>query len=292
MPYEISCLVDCRCRLGESLVWDADAGRILWADITGRRIHAYTLAGERHESWDFASEVGAFGLCPDGRFVVGLRDGVSLFDPASGALEPLVAIEADNPDTRLNDGKIGPDGAFWIGSMDDRPERRPIASLYRVTADGACERRVEGLMVSNGLAWTSDARRMFHSDSSANRIDVWDFDPASGAMSGRRPFAEPTSEQGRPDGAAADVEGGYWSAGVSGGHLNRFAASGEIVESIPLPVPAPTMCAFGGEDMRTLFVTSLRDGRPPALIERHPLSGSLLTLRVDVEGVPVGRFGE
>jgi sugar lactone lactonase YvrE len=292
MGYDISCLVDCRCRLGESLVWDAAKGRILWADITARRIHAYTLASEHHEVWDFASEVGAFGLCPDGRLVVGLRDGVSLFDPASGTLDPLVAIEADNPDTRLNDGKVGPDGAFWIGSMDDRPERKPIAALYRVTADGACERKVDGLMVSNGLAWSADARRMFHSDSSAGRIDIWDFDPADGAMSGRRLFAELTAAQGRPDGAATDIEGGYWSAGVSGGNLNRFSATGELVQSIPLPVPAPTMCAFGGEDMRTLFLTSLCDGRPAELIARYPLSGSILMLRVDVEGVPVGQFGE
>ncbi len=292
MDYEISCLVDCRCRLGESLVWDAAGARLLWADITARRIHAYTLAGAHHEGWDFASEVGAFGLCPDGRLVVGLRDGVSLFDPASGALEPLVAIEAEMPQTRLNDGKVGPDGAFWIGSMDDRPERKPIAALYRVTADGACERKIDGLIVSNGLAWSADGRRMYHSDSNAGRIDIWDFDPADGAIAGRRTFAEPTPEQGRPDGAACDMEGGYWSAGVSGGHLNRFSPAGEVVESIPLPVPAPTMCAFGGEDMRTLFVSSLRHGRPPELIERYPLSGSILMLRVDVAGVPVGQFGE
>ncbi len=292
MAYEISCLVDCRCRLGESLVWDAAGGRLLWADITARRIHAYTLASEDHVVWDFSSEVGAFGLCADGRLVVGLRDGVSLFDPASGALEALAAIEADLPHTRLNDGKVGPDGAFWIGSMDDRPERQPIAALYRVSADGACARKVDGLMVSNGLAWSADARRMFHSDSTANRIDIWDFDPANGAMSGRRSFAEPTAEQGRPDGAATDVKGGYWSAGVSAGRLNRFSPTGEVIESIPLPVPAPTMCAFGGEDMRTLFVTSLCDGRPAELIARYPLSGSILMLRVDVEGVPVGQFGE
>ena len=292
MDYEISCLVDCRCRLGESLVWDAAGDRLLWADITGRRIHVYTLASAKHEGWNFPSEVGAFGLCPDGRLVVGLRDGVSLFDPASGVLEPLVAIEADMLHTRLNDGKVGPDGAFWIGSMDDRSERKPIAALYRITADGACERKIDGLMVSNGLAWNAQGSLMFHSDSAANRIDVWEFDAANGTIAVRRVYAEPTPEQGRPDGAACDIEGGYWSAGVSAGRLNRFSPTGEVIESISLPVPAPTMCCFGGEDMRTLFVSSLRDGRAPELIERYPLSGSILMLQVDVAGVPVGQFGE
>src|SRR5690606_21010994 len=118
-------------------------------------------------TYSFPSEVGSFGLTESGRLVVALRSEVGLFDPADGSFRRLVEIEAENPGTRLNDGKVGPDGAFWVGTMDDRdqPVKEPIGSLYRVDALGHVERKVEGLFVSNGLAFSPDGRTMFHSDS-------------------------------------------------------------------------------------------------------------------------------
>lgn len=290
MAYTIECLVDSRCLLGESPVWDGAGNRVLWADIEGPSIHAYSLATKHHEQWSLPSKVGSFGLCDNGRLVVGLATGVYLFDLESGALDFLVDPEPDRPTNRLNDGKVGPDGAFWVGSMDERPQREPVAALYRVTADGGCEAKITGITVSNGLAWSGDARHMFHSDSRGPWIDRYDFDMATGGLSNRTRIADLTEQQGRPDGAATDSAGGYWSCGISAARLNRFTADGTLTETVPVPVTSPTMCCFGGDDMRTLFLTSLRIGVAESKLAAYPETGGLHAMRVDVAGVKIEKF--
>ena len=290
MAEAIECLVDAKCALGESPVWDEAHNRLLWADIDGAAIHVIELDGGRTSKWQLPGKVGSFGLCESDRLVVGLPNGVHLFDPASGEVDLLVDPEPERPTNRLNDGKVGPDGAFWVGSMDDRPDKEPVAALHRVTADGNVECKVDDLTVSNGLAWSGDGKTMFHSDSRGGWIDRYDCDPASGSLSDRTRIAELTNEQGRPDGAAVDVEGAYWSCGVSAGVINRFSRDGALLEKIPLPVPTPTMCCFGGPDMKTLFITSLRVNVAPEILESHPFTGGILTLQTEIEGAPVGRF--
>jgi sugar lactone lactonase YvrE len=144
----------------------------------------------------------------------------------------------------------------------------------------------DGLVVSNGLAWSPCGRTLWHSDSRAAVIWTWRYDPATGAITDRREVARPTEALGRPDGAAVDAEGGYWSAGVSAGRLNRWLPDGTLDRVVELPVRAPTMPCFGGEGLRTLFVTSLRPG------EAGRLDGRLLALDVGLAGTPVGRFAD
>jgi sugar lactone lactonase YvrE len=176
--------------------------------------------------------------------------------------------------------------------MDDsgRPVRSTIGSLYRVTADGKVEAKVEGLITSNGLAFTRDGRTMFHSDSAGKWIDRWEMNPATGEISGRKRIAELDEESGRPDGGATDVEGCYWSAGISAARLNRFTRDGRLLETYPVPVAAPTMPCFGGDDMRTLFVTSLRTGRAPEKLREYPLTGITIVGQSPVAGAPVSLF--
>lgn len=279
-----------RNRLGESPVWDADKGRLLWCDIPEGVILAADPKGAIAETWRFPGKVGSFGLCASGRLVVSVGRAAHLYDPASGALTLLCAPEGEPETNRLNDGKVGPDGAFWVGSMDDRPERAARGTLYRITADGKAENRLGGMIVPNGLAWGPGGRTMFHADTRGRWIDAYDFDPASGAWSNRRRIAGDISDAaGRPDGGACDVEGCYWSAGVSAGVLKRFSPEGRMLETVQLPFPAPTMPCFGGDDMKTLFVTSLSESGSPA---PHPDAGRIAVLRVAVAGVPVGKFAD
>lgn len=289
MSLSFELIADLRCQVGESPVYDERADLLWSVDIVGKKIIRLDPGTSEIETFGFDMEVASLGLAASGRLVVALRDRVVLFDPETRRETLVATLEAEGTATRLNDGKVGPDGAFWVGSMDDRPDKQAIGSLYRITAAGEAERKAEGLVISNGLAWTADGEVMFHSDTRGPWIDRWSFDKATGTISGRRRFAEP-QEEGRPDGGACDTAGFYWSAGVSAGRLNRFAPDGRRVESHPVPVPAPTAPCFGGPDFRTLYVTSLREGRSQEALGRAPSSGSLFAAASEVAGFPAWRF--
>lgn len=289
---DVEIFINDRCDLGECPNWDVANNRLLWADILGRKIHAVSLDDGARQSWSFDSEVGCFGLTDKGRFVVALRNEVVLFDPESGAQEKLADLEADIPTNRSNDGKIGPDGAFWVGTMDGNPEKKEVAGLYRVTGDGKVEPKVGGLKISNGLAWSPDGKLMYHSDSRGPWVNRWDFDSQTGDIANCTRFLDLDDTVGRPDGAAVDIEGCYWSAGVSAGNLNRFAPDGTLLLSIPMPAPNPTMPCFGGDDMKTLFVTSHTENYTAEKRAAFPEAGKVFRLRVDVPGVAVNLFRE
>lgn len=290
MTLEFTCIADIRCRIGDSPVYDERTGRLYFVDILSRLVYCRAPDADDLQSWTFPSEVGSLALAASGRLVVALRDSVVLFDPAAEEMEELCQIEADNPGTRLNNGRVGPDGAFWVGSMDDRPDKGPICALYRVDPSGDVERKVEGLVVSSGLAWTADGELMLHADAREAWIDRWRFDRATGEISERTRIAEPDIIVGRPNGGSCDVEGYYWSAGVSAGHLNRYALDGRLVATYDTPVPGPTMPCFGGPDFATLTVTSLREGRSGALLQRAPRSGAVFSAAAPVAGFPSWRF--
>lgn len=291
MAHAISRLSDTRCELAEGPTWDERTGRLYWCDILGKRIHARDWQSRTERHWDLPDVVGSLGLTEDDdRLIVALRDRVVLFTLSTGAIETLAEIEAGDPRTRLNDGKVGPDGAFYVGTMDDRPDRQPIGALYRVTRDGTTTRLVEGVTVSNGLAWSPDGTVLYHADSRPGHIEAWDFDAARGAISGRRLFAQLTNETGRPDGGTVDAKGRYWSAGVSAGLLNCFAPDGTLIEAIPMPVPRPTMPCFCGPSLEEMVVTSLRPPNAPDLLAQYPDSGCLFLLKPGATGLPACRF--
>lgn len=273
-------------KAGESPCWDHRRQALYFVDMTAPAVLRLD-AGGRLESWEMPAPIGSLGLCADGRLAVALKTGVHLFDLEDGRLQLLADPDSAHPDNRLNDGKVGPNGSFWVGSMNGSSPSRADARLFRIDADGSCTVMAEGLMTSNGLAWSPDGTLMYHSDSRGRFLQVFDHDPQSGTIGKGRRLREFTEAEGRPDGAAMDVEGYYWSAGVSAGCVNRIAPDGQIVETYMLPVAAPTMPCFGGPDLRTLYVTSLSSDRSGT-----PEAGTVLCFEVEVAGVPVARFGE
>lgn len=280
---------DSRCGVAESPVWDAANRRLLFCDIPGKRIHALSADDGARETYDFPEVVGSFGLCRSGRLVVALRHRVVLFDPRTRQIQDLTGAVVEPATNRMNDGKVGPDGAFWVGSMDENTPRQPTGALYRVTPDGRIERKSEGYRTSNGLAWSPDGRIMYHSDTSPGVLEAWDFDPATGGMSHHRHLGTLTNEDGRPDGAATDMEGNYWSAGPSASCINRFSPDGVLLDKIAFPVPGPTMPCFADGH---LFVTSLREGKTQDVLERFPTLGGLFRADAPAQGAPVGLFAD
>ena len=292
-PIAFAPLNDARCELGEGPTWDARRNGLWSVDIDASALHFADIGAGTRRQWSFPSQVCSIGIAESGRILVALRHTVGLFDPDTEGWTEIASIEADGADdTRLNDGKVGPDGAFWVGTMNCRNEavKAPIACLYRVTADGKVEKKVDQLVTSNGLAFAPDGRTMFHSDSRGPWIDRWDLDPATGAIGNRKRIATLDDATGRPDGGATDMEGCYWSAGITAQRLNRFDREGRLLAHYPVPVAAPTMPCFGGPDLKTLYVTSLRVGRKPEVLEKYPLTGIVIVGRSPVAGSPVSMF--
>jgi sugar lactone lactonase YvrE len=292
MAHNVTRLLDCRNELGESPVWDDAHDRLFWVDINGKAVHALDLADSRHHTWPMPGRVGAIGRCDSGRLIAAIENTVQFLALDTGALTMLATIAFPIRQSRFNDGKIGPDGAFWVGSMDDRADKQPESILYRITADGRVEEKVGGLIIPNGLAFSPDGRTMFHSDSRGAWIDRWDFDPATGAIANRRRIATLTNEDGRPDGGACDIEGNYWSSGISARVLNKFSPDGKLLLKIPVPTLRPTMPCFGGKDMKTIFITSARENLSAEQLAAHPDAGGLFTVTVDVAGAPVAKFAD
>jgi sugar lactone lactonase YvrE len=289
---EFTCLADLKCELGESPVWDDRRELLFFVDILAPALHAIRLDGSGLRTWPMPAVIGSVGLTQTGRLIAALKHDLALFDPESGSLQPFTRLPSDEPrSTRLNDGKVGPDGAFWVGTMHDVPEREPIGALYRVAPDGSVTRYVEGLKVSNGLAFSPDGTAMYHADTRSFWLDRWDFSAATGTISGRTRIHEFDGGIGLPDGGATDTEGCYWSAGIYGGRINRFNPDGELLDSLDFPVPAPTMPCFCGPDLRFIAVTSHRTGSIAAQLDRFPQSGGIFIARAPVSGALVGRMG-
>lgn len=283
---EIHSVLDIPLEIGESPVWDPAAGLLWFVDILAPAVYSLDPTTNSVSRFDMPASVGSLGLARDGELVVALRTGVHLFDPRRGTFKFLVHPEPSRPRNRLNDGRVGPDGAFWVGSMSEARPYEPTGALYRVTIDGRARLFRDDIHVSNGLAWSPDGRIMYHVDSLLPEVRAYQFDGAIDEPMKFSQFAALDVRWGRPDGAAVDVEGSYWSAGVSAGRLNRIASNGQLIESVQLPIAAPTMPCFGGADMKTLYITSLR-----RQIGDISQPGTLLSMRVDVAGLRSGVFG-
>ncbi|RJG41291.1 SMP-30/gluconolactonase/LRE family protein [Mesorhizobium sp. DCY119] len=286
---QFDCIADIRGSLTESPVWDDRRGMLFCCDILDRIVYEIDLEKGVSRQWHFETEVASLGLCESGRLVIALAREVILFDPETGNRQVLCTPGPEPETNRFNDGKVGPDGCFWVGSMDDRPQKETLGRLYRIDAQGNHAVMAEGFKVSNGLAWSPDGGTLYHSDSRGPHIDHYEFDPGSGALGKRCRFADLDEATGRPDGGACDADGCYWSAGVSAGVLNRFDRDGNIIKRHKVPAPAPTMPCFCGPDLKTLAVTSHR-AVDPQLLGRFPQSGSVFAARSAVAGTPVFRM--
>ncbi|MFD7872575.1 SMP-30/gluconolactonase/LRE family protein [Streptomyces sp. NPDC059766] len=276
--YEVA--VRAEATLGEGPTWDAAAGRLIWLDILGSRIHTYDPASGRRTVRTTPQHVGAVKPRAAGGLVLNLRDGVALLDP-DGTLgwlhhDPL-------PGRRANDAAVAPDGSLWAGTMR-YDEATGGGTLSRIAADGTVETVLDDVTVSNGTGWSPDGRLMYYVDSPTRRIDVFDHD--GGRITNRRTLAEIEAGAGFPDGLTVDADGCVWVALWDGGAVRRYTPSGTLDRVIALPTPRITACAFGGPDLTDLYVTTARTG----LSAPSALAGCLLVIPGAGKGQPHPAF--
>ena len=270
---EIRALPGTRCETGEGIVWCSRRRRLFWVDIGGRALYSLDPSSGEREHWSLPAQPGCLALTQGDEIVLALPDGVHLFDLLAGSLKLLAPLPPDAPPGhRANDGATSRGGRFVFGTMPLGDRSVASGSLYRW--DGAEVRRhFGGLHVVNGIAFSPDDRTAYVSDSYASVQTVWalDHDSDSGALSNRREFFRTDAFAGRPDGACIDVDGCYWMAGVGGFELLRITPAGKVDVRIELPVRWPTKPCFGGHDLRTIYVTSLRLPEAPRELDGYVL---------------------
>ena len=287
------------CALGESPFWHPAEQQLYWVDIPGQQLHRCNVFMGSVESWAMPSEPGCIAPAESGGLVIALRDGIYRAHQWDGALQLLAAAQHDTTTTRFNDGKADPTGRFWAGTMFE-PRTAASAQLFSLDG-GALQVKASNATIANGLAWSPDAKTIYWADTPTHTVRDWDWNQHTNTLSGERVFKQwpgkPAGWQfgtagygGRPDGAAVDVEGNYYVAMFEGGRICKVSPSGQELASIDLPALCPTMPCFGGDDLKTLYVTTARTHRSAAELQAFPQSGCVFSTRVDVPGLPVNFY--
>lgn len=284
-------MVDARLELAEGPVWDERTGRLLWVDSIGGVVHSTDPVTRDDAPHPVGQPVGAVGLTDAGWWLLALRDGFARYEPATKKLRVIAPVEIDDPTTRLNDGKVDPAGRFWAGSMAFTGDR-PCGTLYRLDPTGVVRSILGGLTISNGMDWSPRGDVMYFIDTATGCVDQLRYDVASGDVHDRVPLIVEPTRRGYPDGMTVDADGFLWVAFWEGGAIRRYAPDGRLDREYATPVSQPTSCAFGGSDLRDLFVTSASEGFSTERRAGEPHAGGIFRLRLDVPGRPPFRFGE
>ncbi len=293
--------------LGESPFWHPHEQLLYWVDIPAQKIMRANVYMGTVQSWPMPTEPGCIAPAASGGLVIALRDGIYRARAWGGALTLLHAASHDTLTTRFNDGKADSLGRFWAGTIYE-PRGRAAAALFSLDCrDGRAptlQRMADKATVANGLAWSPDAKTVYWSDTPRHIIQAWDWDVDSNVMARQRVFHQfpmkpagwadgahgSANYGGRPDGAEVDSQGNYYVAMFEGGRLLKFAPGGELLADIATPVRCPTMPCFGGDDLKTLYLTTARHNRSAKELDDMPDSGCVFSMRVDVPGRPVNFF--
>jgi sugar lactone lactonase YvrE len=281
---QIDLVLDVKAELGEGLVWDHARRRLLFVDVMRGYVHDFDPVTGVDTITDVGEPVGAIAPAVRGDSVIATQSGFHRLDLRTGAKTHIAPVETDKPDNRMNDGGIDPGGRFWAATMSMTGRRH--GTLYRLDPDGRVWQTLTGLTLSSGIDWSPDGLRMYYVDMITSRIDVFDFDPATGTMENERPFAVIPHTAGFPDGLTVDADGFVWLALWAGSALHRYAPDGRLDRTIALPITHPTKCAFGGPDLEDLYITSAWIELTPKSREGQPHAGGLYHCRPGVKGKP------
>ena len=276
-----------RCTLGEGPLWHPGQQRLYWFDIPEGRLHACNGLGGQYHSWEFGEPASAAGWLDDDRLLVATASGLQEFNIITGRWDEVIGLEADNPVTRSNDGRIGPDGSFWIGTMARDGSFRQGA-FYRYHK-GQLDCLAKPISIPNATCFSPDGRTAYLADTGQNLIWRWSLDESGNPVGDKEVHINLKEHRFNPDGAVCDAEGYLWNAQWGAWRIVRYAPDGSEDRVIELPVSQPTCPAFGGADLKTLFITSACDGLSEKEMEKQPDAGMTLAIELDVAGLPEHR---
>lgn len=279
------------CLLGEGPVWDPKRKVICWIDILQGEIHEYSPEQKTHTTIQVHQMIGAIAICTDGNFIAALQNGFGFIDRVSGEVRMISDPEAHLPDNRFNEGKCDPEGRFWAGTMP-LSEKEPAGSVYVAGKDLSVTKKIEGVTISNGMAWSRDHQTFYYIDTPTFEVVAYDYDKSTGHINNKRTIIKIPSEDGYPDGMTIDDEGMLWIGHWDGWQVARWnPVTGEKLHHITLPAANVTSCTFGGETLEDLYITTAKKGLTKDELQKQPLAGSLFVVRnCGFKGMPAFEF--
>ena len=280
----VELVLDAKAILGEGALWHPMEKKLYWVDIEGEELHIFDPATGKDKVFHTGSRIGTVVPVKGGGALVALQKGIHKVDTQSGNFS-LVVNPLEDPNIRFNDGKCDPAGRFWVGTMA-LDVRKNAAVLYRMDRDTQIHLMLEQVTISNGLVWSADKKTMYYIDTPTSAVTAFDYHHETGEISNGRELIVIPESEGHPDGMTIDEEGMLWIALYGGGAVTRWdPKSGEIIGKVSLPVPNVTSCAFGGEKLDTLYITTARNGLDEEKLKQYPLSGGLFAVKPGAKGV-------
>lgn len=289
---EVELVIDSKSELGEGAIWNDRTGELMWVNIKGKILNFYNPASGLNKEMLTGQMVGTVVPAESGQVLVALQNGIYSLDPETGTKKLLADPEADKPDNRFNDGKCDPAGRLWAGTMS-LVGAKQAGALYRFDPDTSVHKMVDGVGTSNGIVWSADKTKMYYIDTPTRQVMGYDYDNETGAISHPKVAVEIPEGAGYPDGMTIDEEDHLWVALWGGSAVACFnPENGELIRKIEVPAKNVTSCAFGGNDLGTLYITTARESTSDEDLQKFPHAGGVFKIRPGVKGVKAFFFND
>lgn len=288
---EVEHVLEIRNVIGEGPVWHSEEGALYWVNFIGQYQILRFLPHTRDlDVFETGMPVMALGIRKAGGFVAATANGVAMWDTQRKTFEPFCDPLAGRPGIRFNDAATDSRGRFWVGTLNDANPQGPDGELYCLQGGAVCRLMDKDITVANGIGWSPDRTTMYFTDSFRYAIYAYDHSVEGGTIANRRTFVQTSPDGGIPDGLTVDTEGFVWSAYCGGWRVVRYTPEGKVDREYRLPVANPTSCAFGGDRLDELYITSASLGLSAEEKRQHPQSGDLFRLRAGIVGMDEPRF--
>ncbi len=286
----IELVLDTKSDLGEGAIWNNQTQKLYWVNITGKILNIYDPSSGENRELRTGQMIGTVVPTESGNVLVALEKGIYQMDISTGTKKQIIDPEETITGNRFNDGKCDPSGRFWAGTMSLSGEQK-AGSLYRFDGDSTIHKMVENVSISNGIVWTSDLKRMYYIDTPTQVVMGYDYNNVSGEITNGKVAVNIPSDMGSPDGMTIDDEGNLWICLWGGSAVGCWnPQTGELIRKIEVPAKNVTSCAFGGEDLGTLYITTARQDTNDKELERFPNAGGVFKTHPGVKGVPADFF--
>lgn len=281
----VELVIDSKSELGEGAVWNPKTQELLWINITGEILNFYNPKSGNNKEMFVGQMIGTVVPAESGGVLVALQNGIYQLNPKTGTKKLIVDPEKHLPNNRFNDGKCDPAGRFWAGTMNTKDEKN-AGALYRLDTDSTIHRMIENVSISNGIVWSLDSTKMYYIDTPSRKVVVYDYSNTLGEIKNKHTAVDIPEDMGSPDGMTIDSEGNLWIALWGGSAVGCWnPVSGELLQSIDVPAKNVTSCAFGDEDLQTLYITTARISTSKEDLDEYPFSGGVFKTRPGVKGI-------